>query len=149
MATVLYVSSPGGVFLDVLALDHMWGRPAHWVAVAAPDTLSTLSGQRVQWTNEVTASGIWRMPADIRAAMRTLGEIEPDWVVSAGTAVALPWFVAARIKGVRSLWVETLNMHGEQGRVAAVCSRLAAQVVVQRSDRLSYHRRATLVGELY
>lgn len=149
MATVLYVSSPGGVFLDVLALERMWGRPSYWVAVGAPDTWSTLSERQVQWTDEATTSGLWRMPADTRAAMRTLGEVDPDWVVSAGTAVALPWFIAARVKGVPSLWVETLNMHGKQGTVAAICSRLADRVVVQRSDRLSYHRRASLVGELY
>lgn len=149
MATVVYVSSPGGVLLDLLALERMWDRDSHWVAVPAPDTLSSLSGRQVQWMDEATTLGIWRMPLDVRTAMKTLSDLDPDWVVSAGTGVALPWFIAARLKGVPSMWVETLNMHGEQGRVAAVCSKLAERVVVQRSDRLSYHRRATLVGELY
>ncbi|MFV0259819.1 MAG: hypothetical protein ACK5PP_15385, partial [Acidimicrobiales bacterium] len=94
--------------------------------------------------------------ADLRAlavetgrARRRLGKLRPDWVVSAGTALAVPWFLAARSRSTPSIWIETLNLHGPQGRAAGVCSRLAERVLVQRPDRLLAHRRAVMVGELY
>ena len=88
------------------------------------------------------------MLKSIGEARSILSEENVDWVISAGTAIAVPFFFAAKTAGVSALWVETLNMHGAQGRVAEVCSRLATRTLVQRPDRLLVHRRALLMGEL-
>lgn len=149
-ASVVFVSSAGGVLLDVLAVRAAWpGSSVRWVATRAEDTVERLAAEDVTWVDEPSARQPLALVGELRRARRALTEHRPDWVVSAGTAVAVPWFVAARSLRIPTLWIETLNLHGDQGRAAAVCSRLSERVLVQRPDRLACHRRAVLLGELY
>lgn len=147
--SVLFVSSAGGVLLDALAVRAAWpGATVRWVADRAADTAEVLADEDVTWADERPPHPV-ALVADLRQARTMLAAVRPDWVVSAGSAVAVPWFLAARSRRIPTLWIETLNLHGEQGRAAAICSRLAERVLVQRPDRLASHRRAVLLGELY
>lgn len=150
MLRVLLVSSSGGVLPDLLALRPWWGRyDARWVAVDAPDTRELLAGERVRWASELSPSRPDRVLAAVPAARAALTADTVDLVVSAGSGVAVPWFLAARTAGVRTLWVETFNIVDRPGLAARLCARLASQVVVQRPHLLARHRRAVNVGELW
>ena len=147
---ILLVSSSGGVLLDMMALRPWWDRyDVGWVSVAAPDTRELLSDQRVAWVSELSPS----RPLEVLRAIRTARALLADWeiglVISAGTGVAVPYFVAARLGGIPAWWVETLNVIGRPGLAARCCARLAQRVVVQHGHLLARHRRAINVGELY
>jgi len=147
---VLLVTSSGGVLPDLLALEPWWGRyESGWVAVDAPDTRELLAGRRVRWVPELRPGRPDRVLAAVPAARRALRRDRVDLVVSAGTGVAVPWFLAARTAGVRAVWVETFNIVDRAGLAARLCARLAGQVVVQRPELLRRHRRAVNVGELW
>jgi UDP-N-acetylglucosamine:LPS N-acetylglucosamine transferase len=147
---VLLVSSSGGVLLDLLALRPWWqGHDVTWVAVPAPDTEVALAGQRVHWSGELSAgTKAAVLPATWRA-LRLLRRERIDIVVSAGTGVAVGFFLAAKLLRVPSLWLETFNMTGPSGTAARVCSRLSSAVLVQRAALLESRPRAVLIGELY
>ena len=148
---MLLVSSSGGVMPDLLALRPWWGRyDVSWVAVDAPDTRELLAGERVRWTPELNPGRPDRVLAAVPAARAALRASRVDLVVSAGSGVAVPWFLAARTTGVRAVWVETFNIVDRAGtRPARLCARLASHVVVQRPHLLARHRRAVDVGELW
>lgn len=150
MSRVLLVSSSGGVLPDLLALEPWWGRyDVRWVAVDAPDTREVLAGHTVRWTGELSAGRPDRVLAAVPAARSQLRAARVDVVVSAGSGIAVPWFLAARTAGVRAVWVETFNIVDRTGLAARLCARLATQVVVQRPHLLARHRRAVNVGELW
>jgi len=147
---VLLVSSSGGVLPDLLALRPWWRRyEASWVAVDAPDTRELLAGERVRWAAELSPSRPDRVLAAVPAARAVLASDRVDLVVSAGSGIAVPWFLAARTAGVRAIWVETFNIVDRAGLAARLCARLASEVVVQRPHLLARHRRAVNVGELW
>jgi len=147
---VLLVSSSGGVLPDLLALRPWWSRyNASWVAVDAPDTRELLAGESVLWTAELSPSRPDRVLAAVPAARSALRASRVDLVVSAGSGVAVPWFLAARTAGVRAVWVETFNIVDRGGLASRLCARLAGQVVVQRPHLLARHRRAVDLGELW
>jgi UDP-N-acetylglucosamine:LPS N-acetylglucosamine transferase len=103
----------------------------------------------VHWRPEpAAATGLRAVPAAWRA-LRLLRAERPDLIVSAGTGVAVGFFLAARLRRVPSLWLETLNMTGRAGAAARTCARLAAAVLVQRPVLLETHPHAVLIGELY
>jgi hypothetical protein len=148
--SILLVTSSGGVLLDLLALRPWWERhEPRWVAVPAPDTEEALAGQEVRWCAEVGTARPVALAGATLDARRHLLRTRPDVVVSAGTGLAVPWFVASRSLGVRRTWVETLNLVGEPGRAARICQRLANRVLVQRPELIGSRRRAAFVGELY
>ncbi|WP_203781359.1 hypothetical protein [Paractinoplanes rishiriensis] len=138
---VLLVSSSGGVLLDLLALRPWWRRHSTaWVAVRAADTVVALADQRVVWQSE---------PAGPRAVWGTVRALRPDVIVSAGRGLALRYFLAGRLLGVRTVWLETLPQTTDVRGSARLCARLAHTVLVQRPSRLSAYSGAVLVGELY
>ena len=145
---MLIVSGGGGVLLDVLALRPWWQRhDTAWVAVRAADTQIALTGLPVTWQPEPAAwphglAAVWR-------AFRLLGHFEPDLVVSAGRRLTVAYFLAARLRGVPTVWLETLTRTGTPGGTARLSAWLARVVVVQRPERVAAHRDAVLVGELY
>jgi UDP-N-acetylglucosamine:LPS N-acetylglucosamine transferase len=147
---ILLVSSSGGVLPDLLALEPWWGRyDVSWVAVDAPDTRELLAGYPVRWLDELSPSRPDRVLAAVPTARAHLRAGRVDVVVSAGSGIAVPWFLAARATGVRAVWVETFNIVDRAGLAARLCARLADQVVVQRAQLLTRHRAAVNVGELW
>jgi|SRR5215207_2394315 len=147
---ILLVSSSGGVLLDLLAVAPWWRRhEARWVAVSAPDTRELLAGERVVWQPELRPPQLGVVLAAALRARRMLRAERIEVVVSAGSGIAVPWFLAARSVGVRSIWITTLNVVGRPGLAGRLCSALASQVVVQHPHLLARYRRAVCVGELY
>lgn len=147
---LLLVSSSGGVLLDLLALEPFLSRHEPlWAAVRASDTESALADRDVRWLTEQSLSQPGQLVAAVAQAVAILRREHPSAVVSAGTGVAVPFFLAARIFGIRSVWVETLNLISGHGLAATVCSRLATVVAVQRDSMRRAQPRAVLVGELY
>jgi hypothetical protein len=147
--SVLLVSSSGGVLLDLLALRPWWEQHVvHWVCVDAPDTRQALRGQAVSWAPELSPRHPIGVLRGVRRARRLLRSHDVDLVVSAGSGVAVPFFIAARTCGVRAWWVETFNVIGRPGIAARLCARLAHLVVVQHEHLLARHPRAVHVGEL-
>ena len=146
---VLLVSSSGGVLDDLMAMEPWWtGLDRRWVAVRAPDTEELLAAEAVDWAVDATVSHPLQLARAVAAADRDLVRQPVDLIVSAGTAVAVPYFLAARRRGVRSWWVETFNMVGSPGRAARLCAALANRTLVQRPHLLSDRPRSVLVGEL-
>lgn len=147
---VLLVSSSGGVLLDLMAMRPWWERyDTCWVAVDAPDTRELLAAEAVTWTPELTPARPVPLLLAVFRARRVLDRHDVELVVSAGSGVAVPYFVAARLSGRGAWWVETMNVIGTPGLAARVCARLARLVVVQHPHLLARHRRAVNVGELY
>lgn len=146
---VLLVSSSGGVLTDLLGMRPWWERlDRRWVAVSAADTRELLEGESVDWAEDVAPSQPHQMAVAVLAADRDLCRRPVDLVISAGTAVAVPYFLAARRHGVNSWWVETCNLVGAPGRAARVCAQLATRTLVQREDLLEDRHRSVVVGEL-
>jgi hypothetical protein len=146
---LLVVTSAGGVALDVLALADAYPGPRRFVAATAADTVERLAADEATFRPEPSATRPHTLVVELVRALVDLARRRPRLVLSAGTALAVPWFVAARLLGVPAVWVETLNIVDRQGRAARVCARLARTVAVQRPERLADHPRGVLVGELY
>ena len=101
------------------------------------------------WAEELTPGQPLGVARAVRAARAHLRQDRIDLVVSAGTGVAVPYFLAARLAGVPAWWVETLNVISGAGMAARICGRAADLVVVQHSTMLADYPRALFVGELY
>src|SRR5918912_4450648 len=90
---ILFVSSSGGVLLDLLALEPWWSRyQTTWAVVRAADTESALATRRVRWIHDVSIRRPLSFLPGLLQAWRLLREEQPDLVVSAGAGPALAFF---------------------------------------------------------
>ena len=120
-----------------------------WAAVRAADTESALAGRRVYWVRERSASRPLGVLHGLVEARRILRLERPGAVVSAGSGVAVPFFLAAYALAIPTIWISTLNVIRAPGLAARVCSRLASLVLLQRETLLHDHPRGIVIGELY
>ena len=147
---VLLVSSSGGVLLDLLALEPWWNRHrTTWAAVSAEDTRTALPGDRVYWVKEQTLQRPFAAIAGLLEASRVLRTVRPNVIVSAGSGVAIGFFVAAKLLRIPTFWIETFNFIETPSITGRICSRLASEILVQRPSMLEAHPGAVLLGELY
>jgi UDP-N-acetylglucosamine:LPS N-acetylglucosamine transferase len=146
----MLVSSSGGVLIDLLALRPWWSRHQPiWVAERAADTESALRAEDVRWVRRPQRRRPGSLITATVSAARTLRAERPDVVISAGSAVAVPYFVAARALRVPTLWLWTLNLIVTPGLSGSICSRTASEVLLQRQSMRAACRRGVWVGELY
>ena len=73
------------------------------------------------------------------------GEERPSVVVSSGAALALPFFVVARLHGARTVFVESHRLGGPS-RAGRVCYLLSDLFVVQWEEQRRYYKKGELVG---
>jgi len=147
-AGLLVVSSAGGVLLDVLALGRAYDGTRRHVVVDSLDTREELLDEDVVFRPEPALREPHTLLKELIFAWRSLRRSRPELLLSAGTALAVPWFLAAAVLRIPRVWVETLNIIDTQGLAARVCARSATLVAVQHQERVGVHLRTVLVGEL-
>ena len=89
------------------------------------------------------------MPAALGRAFRALRASRPDVLVSAGSGVAIAYFVGARLFRVPAISIETWNAVEPSGISSRICARLASLVLVQQPALLGPRPSAMYVGALY
>jgi len=146
----LMVSSSGGVLLDLLALEPWWTHhTVSWAVVRAPDTESALAGYRTYWMKDIAFERPLGVIQGIRQALKLLREVKPDVILSAGSGVAIGFFIVAKVLRIPSFWLETFNFIDSSGLSGKLCSRLSSVVLVQRTSMLKARPEAVVLGELY
>ncbi len=70
------------------------------------DAESMLAGERVEWAFHPTQRNLVNLARNTRLAWRTIRRERPDILVSTGAGVALPFFVIARLRRIKTVYVE-------------------------------------------
>lgn len=106
---ILYVGSSGGHLAQMLPLARVDGGEHHWVTFATPDAISKLADESVTWGHFPTTRNLPNLVRNWRQARSVLDSFRPDVVVSTGAGIALPYFVLARRRGIRTIYLEVID----------------------------------------
>jgi UDP-N-acetylglucosamine:LPS N-acetylglucosamine transferase len=80
------------------------------VTFDTPDALSLLEDEYdLTWAYRPTTRNVPNLLRNTCQAMRTIRRFRPTTVVSTGAAVALPYFVLARLTGRRTVYIEVFD----------------------------------------
>lgn len=103
---ILVVSSPGGHF--VAATRILARLDVASVHIAIHDSIvEELEGAAVY---KVTHSDRdWRLLIQFFEAAKILIQVKPDYVLSTGASIAVPFFVFARLLGIKTIYIETAS----------------------------------------
>jgi len=108
--------------------------------------------QRVYQINEV-GQGLWRRsPVKVLGTFwrvfRILRRERPDLVISTGAGIAVPGFVAAKLLGIRTVYIETYARIESLSLAGKICYHLADRFLVQHTRLARRLRRAVYAGTL-
>lgn len=147
---VLLVGSSGGHLAQLLALRGWWeGQTRAWVCFDTLDATSALSAEpETYWAYHPTTRHIPNLLRNTWLAIQVMHRFRPTMVVSTGAAVALPFFILARVMGVRTVYIEVYDRIEKPALTSKLCEPFTDVFLVQWQEQLKLFRRARLLGRL-
>lgn len=108
-AMVAMVASPGGHIDQAFEIaDRFASRDNRfWITARTPQTEALLARERVEWVPQVRSRQGLRAARTFGLARRIMRRNRPDRVVSTGSALAVPYMLAARSSRIAVTYVES------------------------------------------
>lgn len=147
----------GGFLLEAQSLLRRLGSEYDYCYVTGEDCMvpKELAGAEIYKLRSFALLGephLWqRVPAFLKAmvqASRALSRAKPDCVICVGSALAVPVGLAARRRGIRTVFIESITRFERPSVTARLVSllRLADRFYVQWSDSVHLYRNGIYRG---
>jgi len=147
---VALVGSAGGHLLQLYRLEPWWRRHDRiWVTFDLPDARSLLAEEETMWAHHPTTRNLPNLLRNLRLAWRILRSCRPDLVVSTGAAVAFPFFLVARLHGIKTVYLEVYDRIDSRTLTGRLCHPLSHLFLVQWESQAKLYPRAQVVGRLF
>lgn len=147
---VLLVASGGGHVAQLFHLSSWWqGRSRLWVTFDQEDTRSLLRGEQTLPAYQPTTRNVKNLLRNTVLAFRVVRRYRPDLVVSTGAAVAFPFFLAARLHGARTVYLEVYDRVDSATLTGRLCYPLSSLFLLQWEDQRRFYPRGVLVGRIF
>jgi UDP-N-acetylglucosamine:LPS N-acetylglucosamine transferase len=146
---LLLVASGGGHLGQLLPLAPWWSQHERtWVTF---DTASAgqLGDDHVVFAHHPTTRNIPNLVRNVALAWRVLRQERPDAVVSTGAGVALPFFLMARVLGIRTVFIEVYDRIDSRSLSARLCRPLSDLFLLQWERQRELYGSGTVIGGLY
>jgi beta-1,4-N-acetylglucosaminyltransferase len=145
----LLVCSPGGHLVQMLSLEPAWADlETAWVTLPGADVDALLADRDVILGSGPTNRSLPNLARNLRLAWRTIGTRRPDVILSTGAALAVPFFLVGRLRGVRCVYVESLTRTRGLSLSGRMIYPLASAFFVQWPGAAGRRRRAVHAGNL-
>lgn len=146
---VLMVCSTGGHLAQLLRLEPWYRhRRTTWVTFDKPDGRSLLTDHETVWAHHPTTRNARNLVRNLWLALRTLRRLRPDAVVSSGAAVALPFFVVAKLLGIRTVFVEVYDRLDSSTMTGRLCRPFTDRFCVQWDEQQALYPETHVIGRL-
>lgn len=141
------VCSAGGHFMQLHSLGEVWrSGPRVWVTLPAADTQSLLKEERVRWAFGPTNRNVVNFFRNLRLAFSVLRRERPAAVLSTGAGVGVPFVWAARLLGIRTIFIEDMTRVTGLSLSGKLVYYVADLFLVQWPELATRYRRAQFRG---
>lgn len=146
---VLMVCSTGGHLAQLLRLEPWYRhRRTTWVTFDKPDGRSLLADAETVWAHHPTTRNLPNLLRNLLLAVGTLRRLRPDVVVSSGAAVAVPFFVLARLMGIRTVFVEVYDRLDTSTMTGRLVRPFTDRFLVQWDEQSDLYHGTRVIGRL-
>lgn len=146
---ILFVTSGGGHLAQLLPLRSWWANHAReWVTFHQPEVENALAGEPVTWCFFPTTRHIPNAVRNLFLSWPTLRRFRPDVLVSAGAGVSVPFFITARLMGIRTVYIECFDRITMPTLSGRICYPLADTFCIQWEEQREFYPDAVYIGPL-
>jgi beta-1,4-N-acetylglucosaminyltransferase len=146
---VVLVGSSGGHLLQLYQLRPWWTKHERlWVTFQKADSVSLLAGEHVAWAYHPTTRSLHNLVRNLFLAWRLLRSYRPRVVVSTGAGVAFPFFLVARLFGIKTIYIEVYDRIELPSLTGRLCYPLSHLFLLQWEEQKRLYRRGRVVGRL-
>ena len=150
-APLLLVTSSGGHLTNLLALRGAWeGWREVWVVRDALDSRTRLGGEEVVWIErDADRNHVGNLGGALVKAWTALGRIRPSRLITVGAGMAVPWVLAAKARGIPTLYIELFGRVERPTVSARICRFFGTRVFVQHRALLPLLPGSSCEGTLW
>lgn len=147
---VLFVCSSGGHLSQLLQLRPWWiSHERRWVTFDLADARSKLTGEELVAAHYPTTRNAMNLVRNFRLAWTELAHSRPDVIISNGAAVALPFFVIGKVKGIPTVYLEVYDRIDSRTLTGRLVRPFTTRFCVQWPEQQRLNPGSVLVGPLY
>ena len=144
---IVLVSSAGGHLAQLLPLEPWWSKHERtWVSFKLPEVESALAGEKVIWAYFPTTRNLFNALRNFLLAWPTLIRLRPDFVVSDGAGVSVPFFLVAQVLGIKTVYLECFDRISMPTLSGRLCYPITDVFCVQWPQQLRTYPDAVNVG---
>jgi UDP-N-acetylglucosamine:LPS N-acetylglucosamine transferase len=148
-STVLLVASSGGHLIELLELAGAYDRACrHWVTFDKLDAHVLLAGESVVYAYSPTNRHIGNLVRNGFLAFRLLARLRPDAVITTGAGVGVPFIYAARLLGIKAIYVESLARIEKLSLSGRLVYPMTSHFFVQWPELAERYRRCRYEGAI-
>ena len=147
---VLMACSTGGHLAQLYTLKPWWRRHDRvWVTFDKADARGHLAGEKVVWAHHPTTRNIPNTIRNFFLALRVVRRYRPDIVVSDGAGVALPFFVAAKLFRVPTVYIEVFERIDRNPTLTGrLCYPMSDLFLLQWEEQRRMYPKGVVIGPL-
>jgi beta-1,4-N-acetylglucosaminyltransferase len=147
---VMLVCSGGGHLAQLYRLRPWWEQHERiWVTFSGDQAASLLSGEIVVPAFAPTTRNIPNAVRNLRLALSLIRAQRPDVIVSDGAGVGFPFFLVARARGVRTVYLEVYDRISRPTMTGRLCYPLAELFLLQWQEQAAHYPRGQVIGCLF
>ncbi|MEO0373870.1 MAG: PssD/Cps14F family polysaccharide biosynthesis glycosyltransferase [Cyanobacteria bacterium P01_A01_bin.17] len=150
MMKLLLVCNPGGHFASMMKLERFWSSYSHeWVTYPHYDTRTLVQdGEIVHWVAMQEARMIGRACVNFFHALFVLYKRHPDLVISTGAGISVPFVLASKIFGIRTIFIENKTRFSNLSLSGKILYFFVDELYVQWPECIDRYPRAIFKGVL-
>lgn len=146
---VLIVCSAGGHLAQLHRLEEWWREHDRaWVTFDTADARSLLADEDVTYAFHPTTRNIPNLIRNLWLAWRLVPKYKPDVVISSGAGVAVPFFWVARLRGVRTTYLEVFDRIDSRTVTGRLCKPATDLFLVQWDEQRKLYADSVVVGKV-
>ena len=150
MKKLLLVANNGGHLLQLSHLGDVWGcYEKVWVTGDKEDARVLLNGEKIYHAHFPTDRNPGNLVRNFILALRIIRKEKPDWIVSTGAAMAVPFCYAAKLCGKSVMYIESFAKITSPTLSGRLVYPIATAFFVQWEELKPVYPKALYAGTVY
>lgn len=146
---LVLTASAGGHLAQLTALESFWkDHDRAWATFELPEVKAALAGERTHWVHFPTTRNIPNAIKNVGVAWRVLRAEKPDVVISSGAAVAVPFFIIAKLLKIKTVFIEPYDRVTMPTMSGRMCYPLSDLFIVQWDEQKKAFPEAVNIGHI-
>ncbi len=144
---ILLVCTTGGHFSTMMGLQKFWSAyPREWVTHVKADTEQLRGQENVYWIERQEARDLWIAIINFFRALSILRQSRPDLVLSTGASIAVPFVLASKLLGIKTVFVESISRSTDLSMTGKLVKNFVDELYVQWPECTKLNPKAQYKG---
>lgn len=147
---VCLVGSSGGHLTHLYMLKPFWqNKERFWVTFDKEDARSLLVGEKMYSCYYPTNRSIKALIINTILALKVLRKEKPDLIISAGAAVAVPFFYLGKLFGAKLIYIEVFDRIDQPTMTGKMVYPITDKFIVEWEEMKKVYPKAINLGSIF